>query len=430
MSISPDPSPARRVVIFALNGLEMDRRVENEARALSDAGFDVVRVGLREYVDQPLEEATGFDTVIRLAPEWHRPKPERGSAPDHTRSAAPLRRQWSAKVRLMFAVRRAFPRTLRSIDRLRSLRRWDYLLAEMATHLRPAVVVACDFNTLSAGVAVKRTTGCGLVYDAHEMWTEQYSNRFLIAPIKRHLRATEGRLMRQADLCTTVSRRFAAAMAERYRIPAPLVVYSGTEHCAGSVSPPHTPVRLYFQGSFSRDRGLEDIIRAMNGLRGRAVLTLQGFGPLEAELRELVERESLSSIVTFEAPCAPSDVVEACGGHDIGIVAGRVDSMNARLTTPNRPFVYFGGGLAVVTPAELEEIAEIVTESGSGVVFRADGPGSVREAILRLVEDPAALAESKQRSLELCAQFQWGVQFGRVVEQIDTLTGSLAPGSR
>ncbi len=56
-------------VVLALNGLDFDRRVANEARSLTNAGLKVVRVGVRTQSNQLLDEQTDFDRILRIAPD-------------------------------------------------------------------------------------------------------------------------------------------------------------------------------------------------------------------------------------------------------------------------------------------------------------------------------------------------------------------------
>lgn len=409
--------PALRILILALNGLEMDRRVENEARLLAARGHRVTRIGMVEYADQAEREVTEYDTILRMRPSWHRPKPSR--APGVASDAVPLARQWRLKVALMSMVRRAFSRTMWSIDRIRAWSRWNRAYVETCRTLECDAIIACDLDALGAGVALKRLLGCTLVYDAHELWTEQHHHRQLTAFFKWLMNRREARLVRAADLVTTVSRRFSDRMASRYGIAPPLVVYSGSADCIGEPVSSQSPLRAYFQGSLSADRGLEDVVSAMTLLNGKVILTLQGQGPLEQALRSMVDDLGLEQVVRFVAPCAPTDVAQAAAAHDVGIVAGHPTSLNARLTTPNRPFAYFGGGLAVITSAQLEEVGDIVARFECGTIIEGDGPEAIAAALTTLAADPDLVTKMKHNSLKACEEFAWDKQFGPVVDFLE-----------
>ena len=50
-------------------------------------------------------------------------------------------------------------------------------LAQVAVALRPDIVHSNDLDSLLAGWLTKREVGCRLVYDSHELWTEQHHPR-------------------------------------------------------------------------------------------------------------------------------------------------------------------------------------------------------------------------------------------------------------
>lgn len=411
-----------RALVLALNALTHDRRVLNEARSLAEAGFEVIRVGLVVVEGQPEHETTDFDTIVRLKPHWHRPRTASPEVEQRRmvggREQGALR-QWPLKVRVMNAVRGLAPCTLASIDRLRGVRRWKKELVAVCATLDPDVVVACDFDTLSAGVALRCRGASFLIYDAHELWVDQEGHSFLTRPFRSLALFLEGRFARQADLCTTVCNGLADTLARRHRMARPLVVFNGPETVVDPAPHAAGPLRLYFQGSYSPGRGIERALAAMELLRGRATLTLQGFGILEDELRLAAEAQGLvPEAVTFVPPCRPDEVTQAASVYDIGLVSVEPVCLNNILSMPNKVFTYLGGGLAIMTTDETPEIAALVREYGCGIVADKWTADAIVEALRPLLGDRERVESMRAASRRACDVFAWERQFGPVVEAL------------
>ena len=92
---------------------------------------------------------------------------------------------------------------------------------------------------------------------------------------------------RRADRVVTVNRPYAEVMASRWRIDLPLIVLN----CSYRFDPPEPRPRRFhealglpaetrvvlYQGGFSRDRGIEQLIAAIPSVAS-AVLVLLGYG--------------------------------------------------------------------------------------------------------------------------------------------------------
>jgi len=410
-----------RALVLALNALTHDRRVLNEARSLAEAGFEVIRVGLVVVEGQPEQETTDFDTIIRLKPSWYKPLPAGAAGRAHDDSGARIQgvlRQWPLKVRAMNFVRDTFPRTMQGLDGLRGVHRWSKELVALCAGLRPDVVIACDFDTLSAGAALRRRGASFLVYDAHELWVDQSGRRFTRL-VRRLALFLESRFARQADLCTTVGNGLADTLAKRHRIPRPLVVFNGPETVMDPAPHAVGPLRLYFQGSYSPGRGIERALAAMESLRGQATLTLQGFGVLEDELRSVAEERGLvPDPVTFVPSCRPDEVTQAASAYDIGLVSVEPVCLNNILSMPNKVFTYLGGGLAIMTTDETPEIAALVREYGCGIVADKWTADAIVEALRPLLGDRERVESMRAASRRACDVFAWERQFGPVVEAL------------
>lgn len=423
--MSPDSDPHNDaadkplILILAINGLDFDRRVANEAKSLSEVGFSVIRVGVRTAPHHELREVTEFDTIVRMAPAWYVPPP----ASDGSVEVAQISRfrRWKWKVAFMDGLRRSMPGTMKSLDALRDWVRWNRELIKTCSPYRPAVVVATDFDTLLAGYSIKRRTGCFLVYDAHELWLDMHNRMYLTRVFRQLFLVIKGFLVRRADMRMTVSGGLAQVLSKRYSVDRPLIVFNGPDEI---VSPQqHGPRKLavYFQGLLQSGRGLEASIDAMVDLKGRATLTIQGFGELEEELKGRAAGLGLDDgTVSFLSACSPDDVSACASGYDVGLISVEPICLNNILSMPNKIFSYLGGSLALITTAEAPEIAATVEQNGCGVVIESWSAPLIYDALLALADQPEVVERMRANAKKAAERLAWDRQFQPVLQQLSS----------
>ncbi len=408
-------------LVLALNGLDFDRRAANEALSLTDTGLDVVRVGVRTEYAQLLDERTGFDRIVRIAPVWY-PVAQAVDDQETIRAVeehALLKRQWRWKLALASLVRRYLPRTMLSLDLYRQWLRWNQELTAACEGFEPDLVLATDLDTLLTGHRIKRRTGCVLIYDAHELWIDMPNHTYLTRSFRVLFVGIERYLSRRADMRMTVGDGLASVLARRSGTGRPLVVYNGPElvvETRGQLEAGR--LQAYFQGNLQQGRGLEQAVRAMVSLRGKVVLTIQGAGGEEDELRSLAHKLGLDDdgTVRFLPPCPMEEVVICASRYDVGLNSIEANCLNSVMSMPNKLFTYLGGSLAVVTTAEAPETANLLLDRGCGVVVEQWEAPMIANALDSLASDRDALHAMRLRAHEAAMELQWDRQFARVVE--------------
>ena len=168
-------------------------------------------------------------------------------------------------------------------------------------------------------------------------------------------------------------------------------------------------MRLLYQGGFLGNRGLETLISVMGEFRGRCELTLQGWGPLEADLRRRVDQSGLGDIVRFLPAAAPEDLVETAAKHDVGVIVHRANSLNNKYSSPNKLFDYMGAGLAVLA-SDLPFLRSVLEQEECGLLFDPEVEGLLTRSISELCDDREAVARMKARSAEACVKYSWNEQ--------------------
>jgi len=225
-------------------------------------------------------------------------------------------------------------------------------------------------------------------------------------------------LVPRAAAVLTVSEPIAEELANRYRIAMPGVIYNGcTDHMAAA-SPAHVPLRLLHLGKFYFDRNLDEVIDAMETLRGAAVLTLQGWGDAEASLHDQVTRMGLEDVVSFEPPLAPEDVIEAAARHDVGLITILPVNDSHDWAAPNKLFEYIGAGLAVLT-TDLSFAGRLVESAGCGLVFDPPDALGLVTALEQLTERRDLVSDMKRRAVEAAPFYTWDAQAPALYELYD-----------
>lgn len=239
------------------------------------------------------------------------------------------------------------------------------------------VVHANDFDTLPAGLLIARRFGARLVYDAHELYTEQEAD-----PPRLHRAVVgwlEGRLARRAHAVVTVNDPIARELARRLGLSAEPYVVRNTpllvERIGDRGDAAH--LRVVYQGAVGHGRQLHDLLDAARLTGDAARLTLRVVGVDVDELRD-----AAAGRVDIVDPVSPGELVDALVPFDVGLVVTRPLTLNDELATPNKLFEYLMAGLAVVVP-RLPGVTPIVEQEGVGATFN---PGDVHDLARILVE--------------------------------------------
>ncbi|MGW9333396.1 glycosyltransferase [Bosea sp. NPDC055594] len=401
------PQPALRIAVLSYTAIARDHRVLRTLETLAARGHEVTAIGFGEPPALPIR-------MIRL-PDPPGPAGQR-LAIAATQFPANLVPASAAFLHLLLPHHAAARRALLA--------------------LRPDIVHANDWQALVAAEAAKREAGSRIVYDSHELASEEHADNWLWRLVaQRHTRAIEARYIGDADRVITVSEGIATTLQQLYGLPTrPSVIRNAPAFQAIVPAPASEPVRLLFHGILKAGRGIEALICAMP-LLPRHRLTLRGNGSTHylAKLQALVARLGLGERIRFEPAVPHVQVVAAAAASHIGIFCASPATGQNRFAMPNKVYEYLMAGLAPLVAAGTD-LADLVTEHGCGLVAEAATPEAIAGALGALA--PETLAAMRARALALGREFCWEQEQSRLVavyagleEEMDGQTGDL-PGSR
>ena len=287
------------------------------------------------------------------------------------------------------------------------------LVTSAAARERADVYHAHFLPMLRPAHRAARRNRAALVYDVRDLFLDAgYSS----VPLwrQRYLGRIERRLIHKAQAVLAVGRPMADVLEERYGLTNVQVLLNGPYRCSSEATPISSPVRLLFQGAFRRNRNLTNLVRAMDSLRGDAELTLQGWGDQEGELRALVDSLGLQGTVHFREPCEPRDVVTCAQEYDVGVICYRADTLNLKISTPNKLFDYIGAGLAVAA-SDLPGLRSVVGPTGCGVLIDPTSAETLAAGLREIVSDSTRLLSMKQASVDACDSLSWDRQAEKLV---------------
>jgi glycosyltransferase involved in cell wall biosynthesis len=437
-----------RITIVAANSVEYDSRLRRTAMALADDGHAVTLLGFAAPGLPEREPLPGAEAVLvrrlpldRRISGAFRPLPERvraglvrllGIQPDATVLSPSTGSGLGA--RIVGSVRRA-------VEILAVIRRtgpWTKLVAAAA----PATDVFHAKALIALPViraAAARTPGARFVYDVADLHTEAARLARMPSQIRRLVRRREAAWVRDAAAVTAVSDGIADEARRHFRLAVrPTVVRNTPLRWRPDESLPEVPDRLrpaaglpperaviLFQGGFSVDRGIEELVAALDEppLRDRDLAAVfLGYGRLHAWLVEAAQRRPGRVAVLAAVP--PTELPEWTAGADVGFVGQPPRTLNQRLNLANKLFEALMAGVPVVVAAGTEH-ARLVAADAVGEVADVDAPGSIAAAIDRLLGlDPAARDRLRRHCRTIALErYAWEVQRAGLVDLYRRLPG-------
>ena len=411
----------KKVAFFVFNTANGDLRVHRQAQLLSQNGYEV-RIYCFLEPGLPQREERGGYTIIRedqRSPltrffddqimrrlrshrKSHAPNPQTPAQPAPDR--APVR-----------PCPEPPPRQLPAHflegeeDYLHYVSNINKVWAREATAWRPDICQAHDLDALEAAAETARACSARLIYDTHELWTDQPFIRS--QPTVDYWNALEARLIGRCQAVLTVSQPFAQVLEQKYGCSVtplhncqeyrPRPQLSSSQRLRHHPLAQGRPVALY-QGVLGLERGLEQLVASARHQQ-QIVIAIRGYGALQPALQQLTRDEP--NVILLD-PCRPEEIIDKAAEGDIGVIPFLPTCLNHYLNTPNKLFEYMLAGLPIAA-SDLPDLRRFVEGEQLGLLFDPYSPQDIARALLALWNHPDREAMAA-RAHELCRQrYNW-----------------------
>ena len=279
---------------------------------------------------------------------------------------------------------------------------------------------AHDLDTLWPAARAAKHCRVPLIYDSHELWTEQAS--LVSRPcIRAFWAALERRLLHEVHHTITVNSSLARILTERHGLSHTTVLRN--------LPPYRPPVRsdriraelhldrdclvILYQGGFLTDNGLAEQIAAMSAVDA-AALVLMGSGPTEGQLRQQVADTRLEDRVFFLPRVPFGSLHEYTCSADLGLCLIKPSGRSFYYSLPNKLFEYMLAGLPILA-CESPEIRAVVAETGVGVVVDPTDVEAIGRHLRALIADPGARRRYSAASLRAAQSYTWESEAPKLV---------------
>jgi len=417
------PAGARRAVLLVANPAAPYSRGLRVARSLAAAGWSV-EIAATTGDGQPTDEQDGAVVIRRYRPRGRWARFATGS-PSRARRG-PLSRVAGLLDAVLKAA--AWPVHVRGW--------WSALDREL-----PPADLYHAFGILTIPVALRlahrarRSGRAGrVVYDVIDVILDSNNVARLPRPLVALYKARERRWVRRADAIVTVNAPIADHLERIWPLRArPTVLLN----CQPRWHPPAVRPDLIrtatgvplerrivlFLGRIGRERGLDEAAEAVLQLRDAALVIL-GFGPWADRSRERDRDPRFAGRHFTLPPVHPDDVPAWTASADATIIAVPANSLNQRLSTPNKFWESLTAGTPMVVGRELEVMSSIVTAEAIGAVADPADPADLAAGLRLILELPdSERIGMRARVLVAAERYTWE---SAVVPYLD-LVATLVP---
>ena len=408
---------------MALYGdLTYDSRVRKEARALAEAGFEVVLACLRGDPEGPDLPA---GVTVRQVPAVNESVVPGSSNPFRARGT----RRASAAVRGAAWL----------VGYVRNLRTWGRSAIDACGPVRLWYVH--DLTGLAA-IAPAVDSAVPIVYDSHELFMESGTAIHLPGPARAFLRRYEARLVARCAAVVTVNDALATVLRDRYRPRRVVVVHNCPDRWTrpdvvpdvlrrAAGIPAECPVILH-HGVLAAERGIEVLMDAIlePGL-DQAHLVLLGYGTQRERYRQVAADSRWQGRVHVLDAVPPSGLLDWVACADVGAMPILGATRNHVLSTPNKMFECLAAGVPVVA-SDFPMMRKVLLGEPTGALGEVCDPHSVAEtatAIRAILElDPPARDALRRRCLAAAHDhWNWETESSKLVTLCCELAGAPPP---
>lgn len=266
---------------------------------------------------------------------------------------------------------------------------FEIFMAGVIDEYGPDAVHAHDLPVLVPAAICAKRRKIPLIYDSHEIYTEQEFPLYT----KIYLKMKERFFIRRACSIITVNPYLKEFLAKDYKRNDVVVVENATLRRNGyDPCVKHDLFReiygiqpekkiILFQGGFAHNRNLLTLIRGMELLTDDYLLLFMGYGEYRNVMMDLVRDLHLEKKVIFVPPQNQDVLLEYTASADIGVMPYlKSRSINDMYSSPNKLYEYIAAGIPILAN-NLPFYRDMVERHSLGIVRDIENHENFAEAV-------------------------------------------------
>ena len=281
------------------------------------------------------------------------------------------------------------------------------------------LLISNDLDTLPANWAVSRLKGIPIVYDSHEFFTEvpELINRKRIQSVWKWI---EKRCIVGLDAYLTVSDSIASAYQKRYGIEMDIIRNLPVSYTKSEIkiSPEHIIDTqgcnlILYQGSVNVDRGLEEIMHAMQFLP-KFKLLICGDGDIYQDLLLLRNEMDWKDRIQFTGSVALEKLPEYTVQADVGISIEKLNGLSYTYALPNKIFDYLQAGLPVLI-SSMPEVVKLSNQFEFAQVIEKVTANEIAAGLTELFKSDEHYASVVKNAENAAEQLNWNTEEAKLL---------------
>ncbi|WP_227509764.1 glycosyltransferase [Acinetobacter pragensis] len=287
--------------------------------------------------------------------------------------------------------------------------------------VKPKVVNAHALGVLPFAVFAKYVLNALVVYDAHELETEQSAGLDLRKKLSKFL---ERKLIHKVDMMLVVSESIADWYVNEYSICRPSVVLNAPKqralkennHFREKLGIRNEQIILLYQGGLFNGRGIHLILDAFKSRNdNKIVIVFMGYGELEQAIKAVM----LEYNNIFFYPAVPPQIVlEYTASADLGISLIENTCLSYYYCMPNKLFEYAMAGLPILV-SNMKDMSELVIKNNIGTAISNFSSDGINQAIDEFLNQD--LTVMKKNAYSVACDNSWEIQEKKMLKAYNNM---------
>ena len=249
---------------------------------------------------------------------------------------------------------------------------------------KKTILLSNDLDTLLPNIKAARKLKIPVIYDSHEIFTEQPSvqGRF----VQKIWQSLENHLMKEVKYMMTESFSYADWFQKKYNVN-PVVVRNIPFKINEKIETPNNEKKvILYQGALNQSRGIPQTIKAMHKVEN-AVFKIIGDGPQRKDYENVaIQGGLLNSKVEFLGKMKPEDLRKITRTADVGISVEENGGVSYLYSLPNKIADYIQSRVPIVM-INFPEMKRVYNEFKVGEMIENHNPETIAEAINKILEN-------------------------------------------